>query len=150
MVCITFVSQISLYLFCLYLLSLHFIVAWYKYLTLNIIHSMDNPFNRQGSFIISVVLRAWVAVFFFVVTVYFWSDVWHARITKFYCVFGEDLWFGGTYLLINILNILPILVLTDLLYGGLKQMMLRFFLFVLIVFFWLFSFHCLLGIFHSK
>ena len=149
MVCITFVSQISLYLFCLYLLSLHFIVAWYK-----ILDAKHNPFNGQSSltrqfhnFCGSAGLGCSV---FFVVTVYFWSDVSHARTTKFYCVFGEDLWFCGTYLLINILNILPILVLTDLLYGGLKQMMLRFFLFVLIVFFWLFSLHCLLGIFHSK
>ena len=137
------VLQISLYLFCLYLLSLQFIVVWYKILDVK-----HNLFNRQlHNLCGSAGLGCSI---FFVVTVYFWSDVWHARITKFYCVFGEDLWFGGTYLLINILNILPILVLTDLLYGGLKQMMLRFFLFVLIVFFLLFSFHCLLGIFHSK
>ena len=34
-------------------------------------------------------LWAWV-VLFFVVNVYFWSDNWHLRITKFYFVFVKD------------------------------------------------------------
>ena len=41
-----------------------------------------------------------------------------------------NLWFGGKCLLINLMNILPILVLTDLLYGGLNQIMLRFLFFL--------------------
>ena len=45
-----------------------------------------------------------------------------------------NLLFGGKCLLINLMNILPILVLTDLLYGGLNQLIFRF-LFILIVFF---------------
>ena len=69
-----------------------------------------------------------------------------------------NLWFGGKCLLINLMNILPILVLTDLLYGGFNQIMLGFPFF----FFWLFSFllvahivawfyiHFFLGILHSK
>ena len=67
---------------------------------------------------------------FFAVTVYSWPDVWHVRISKFYCVLLKiltNLWFGVKCLLINLMNILTILVL-NLLYGGLNQIMLRFFL----------------------
>ena len=46
--------------------------------------------------------------------------------------------FGGKYLLINLMNIVLILVFTDLLYGGLNQIMLRFLFFL----FWLFCSGC--------
>ena len=69
-----------------------------------------------------------------------------------------NLWFDGRCLLINLMNILPILVLTDLPYGGLNQIMLRFlfflFCFLLIVdivaWFYILGFICFLGIFHGK
>ena len=70
--------------------------------------------------------------------------------------FCSRLWFGEKCLLINLMNILSIMVLPDLLYGGLNQIMLCF----LFSLFWLFSFGCwhcslvyihyFLRVFHSK
>ena len=110
------------YLSCSFLLTLHFTVAWYK-----IFDVKHDPFIVQSSLtsscIICVALWAWVVgVFFFFVIVYFWSDVRHARITSFYYVYAENftnlLW---KYLLINLMNILPIMVLADFLYDGLNN-----------------------------
>ena len=131
------VLQIPLSLFCSYLLSLHFIVAWYK-----ILDAKRNQFIEQSSltrqlhnFCGSMGLGCSI---FLLWPFNFWSDVWHTRITQFYFIslfwkIFTNLWLSGECLLINVMNISPILILTDLLYGGLNQIMLRFLCF----FFWL-------------
>ena len=141
------VSQIHLYLFCLYLLSLHFIVAWYKILDVKC-----NPFDGQSSLTRQLHNFCGSAGFgcsiFFGVTVYFWSDVGHPRITKlivFLLKIFTNLRFGGKCLPINLMNIFSILVLTDWLYVGFNQIVLGvlFFLFRLL-------YSLFLGIFHRK
>ena len=143
---------------CFYLLLLHFIVAWYK-----ILDFKHNPLNVQSSltrhlhnFCGSAGLCC--SIFFlwsFIFDLMFGMQEWLSFIVFLLKIF-TNLWFGGKCLLINLMNILPILVLTDLLYGGFNQIMLRFLFFL----FWLFSFGCwycslvlylcFLGIFHSK
>ena len=124
-------------LFCLHLLSSHTTVAWYKVLDVK-----HDPFIGLSSLIRQLHNFCGSVAFgfsTFLLWQFFWFDVWHAQITNFYCVFVfTNLWLGRKCLLINLTDVLPIVAFTDLLYGGLNQIMLhlRFFLF------WLFSFGC--------
>ena len=106
---------------------------------LNIIHSMGNLLER-GNCIISVALWAWVAVLFCCDRLFLiWCLACKNKLNfVFLLKIFTNLWFGGKCLLINLMNILPILVLTDLLYGGLYLIIKRFLFF----WFWLFSFDC--------
>ena len=133
------VSQIPLYLFSLYLLLLRFIVAWYKILDLK-----HNPFNGQSSltrewhnFCCSAGLGCSILLRPFIFDLMFGMQEWLSFIVFLLKIFTH-LWFGQKCLLINLMNILPVLVLTDLLHGGLNQIMLAF----LLLLFWLFSFGC--------
>ena len=81
-------SQIPLYLLCLYLLSLQFIVAWYhKYLSLNIIHSLDNLLERD-SYVIFVAL--WPLVVVFLCCNHLFLILCLTCKNKIHCVFVEN------------------------------------------------------------
>ena len=123
------VSQILLYLFCLYLLSLQFIVAWYKILDVKHI-----PFIGQSSLTRQLhnfcgfvglgctIFLLWPYIFDLMFGIQE-SLSFIVLLLKIY----TNLRFGGKCLLINLMNILPILVLIHLLYGGLNQIILHFF-----------------------
>ena len=91
---------------------------------LNVNHSLVNlPY--QGNCMVFVVLWAWVVVFFFVMLIYLilclaCKNNW---VLLFLWKIFINLWFGRKCSVIKLMNILAILVFTDLLYRGLTQML---------------------------
>ena len=120
------VSQIPLYVFCLHLPSMHFIVAWYEMLDVkhNSFIGKSSLTRQLHNFCGSVGLGCSTFLLWpFIFDLMFGMQEWLSFIVFLLTIFTK-LWFGGKCLLINSMNILPTLVLTDLLYGGLNQIML--------------------------
>ena len=150
MVCITFLKgrfTDSFASFLLVFTIIAFLVTRYK-----ILDVQHNPFIGKSSltrqshlFYGSVDFVAFYLVFciFVFAFIFIFILIWHSAcenswVLLFLLKIFANLWFGGKCLLINLINILPMMVFTNLLYGDLNQIMLCF----IFLLFWLFSFGC--------
>ena len=141
-----------------YLPSLHFIVAWYK-----ILDAKHNPFTGQTSLtkqLRNVCGSVGLGCSIFLLWPFIFDLMFGMQEQVSFIVFllniFTNLRFGGKCLLINLMNVLPILVLTDLLYDGLTQICCVFFsvcykcfhlIVDIVVWFYI---HWFLFIYHSK
>ena len=129
--------QRFLCMFFLYLLSLHLIVGWYKILDVK-----RNPLIGQSltgqlhNFCDAVGLGCTIFLSPFIFDLFGMQE--KLSFIVFLLKSFTNLWFGGKCLLNNLMNIIPILVFTDLLYSELNRVMLRFLFFL----FWSFSLCC--------